>query len=92
VQNVSLDWPVWTYLADRQVKLTRSYFPDRWLAEADGPDHGDATRQALAEAVALVACGRTAATRRHIARTIGAEPVLAEPWLRSLTTALGQPR
>jgi len=92
VQNVSLDWPVWTYLADRQVKLTRSYFPDRWLAEADGPDHRDATRQALAEAVALVACGRTGATRRHIARTIGAEPALAEPWLRSLVTTLSQPR
>lgn len=88
VQNVSLDRWVWTYLGDRQVKLTRSYVPDRWLAEADGPDHGDETRQALAEAVALVASGRTAATRRRIARAISAEPALAEPWLRSLVTTL----
>lgn len=92
VQNVSLDRPVWTYLADTQVKLTRSYFPDRWLAEVDGPDYRDATRQALAEAVALVARGRTAATRRNIARAIGGEPTLAEPWLRSLVTTLSQPR
>lgn len=92
VQNVSLHGPVWTYLADRQVKLTRSYFPDRWLAEADGPDHRDATRQALAEAVALVASGRTAATRRAIAHAIGKEPAIAEPWLRSLAATLSHPR
>jgi hypothetical protein len=66
--------------------------PTGRLAEADGPDHREATRQALAEAVALVARGRTAATRRHVARAIGAEPALAEPWLRSLVTTLSQPR
>ncbi len=51
VLNVSLDWRAWTYFADRQVKLTRSFPPGRWLAGADAPDHGEAARQALAEAV-----------------------------------------
>jgi hypothetical protein len=32
VVNVSLDAWVWSYFGDHQVKLTRSYRPDRWLA------------------------------------------------------------
>lgn len=90
VLNVSLDWPTWTYLADRQVKLTRSFTPDRWLADAVGPDHGEPTRQALAEAVALVAYGRSPAGRTELARAIAGEPGLAEPWLRSLVTDLSR--
>jgi len=90
VLNVSLDWPAWTYLADRQVKLTRSLTPDRWLADATGPDHGEPTRQALAEAVALVAHGRSPAGRTGLARAIAGEPSLAEPWLRSLVTDLSR--
>ena len=90
VLNVSLDWPTWTYLADRQVKLTRSFTPDRWLAGAAGPDHGEPTRQALAEAVALVAYGHSPVGRTELARAIAGEPGLAEPWLRSLVTDLSR--
>ncbi len=92
VLNVSLDWPAWTYLADRQVKLTRSFTPDRWLADAAGPDHGEPTRQALAEAVALVAYGRSPAGRTGLAQAVAGEPGLAEPWLRSLVTDLSRRR
>ncbi len=90
VVNVSLDWPAWTYLADQQVKLTRSFTPERWLAAAAGPDHGEPARQALAEAVALVVYGRSAAGRAELARAISGEPGLAQPWLRSLVTSLSR--
>ena len=90
IVNVSLDWPTWTYLADHQVKLTRSFTPDRWLASAAGPDHGEPVRQALAEAVALVGYGRSATGRAELARAISGEPGLAQPWLRSLVTSLSR--
>lgn len=90
VVNVSLDWPAWTYLADQQVKLTRTFTPERWLADAARPDHGEPARQALAEAVALVGYGRSAAGRTELARAISGEPGLAQPWLRSLVTSLSR--
>ncbi len=90
VVNVSLDWPAWTYLADQQVKLTRSFTPERWLADAAGPDHGEPARQALAEAVALVGYGRSVTGRTELARAIAGEPGLAQPWLRSLVTSLSR--
>jgi len=88
VLNVSLDWPVWSYLGDHQVKLTRTLRPERWLAEAPGPDRDERTRQALAEAAAIVAHGRSRSGRQALARAVGREPALAQPWLRSLVTAL----
>ena len=54
VVNVSLDANVWSYFGDHQTKLTRSFWPGRWLADAPGPRRDEKTRQALAEAVALV--------------------------------------
>jgi hypothetical protein len=88
VVNVSLDAWVWSYFGDHQVKLTRSYRPDRWLADADGPDRDERTRQALAEAAALVAYGRNRPGRQALARAVGREPALAQSWLRSLVTNL----
>ena len=41
VVNVSLDPGTWSYFGDHQTKLTRSFRPERWLAEADGPDRDD---------------------------------------------------
>ena len=63
--------------------LARSYRPDRWLVESDGPSRDESTRT-LAEAVAIVTYGRTAACRRQLARATSREPTLAQPWLRSL--------
>jgi hypothetical protein len=77
-----------SYLGDHQVKLTRSYRPERWLADAQGPDPDQRTRQALAEAAALVAYGRSRPGRQALARAIGREPALAQPWLRTLATNL----
>ena len=88
VVNVSLDPALWSHFGDVQTKLTRTLRPDRWLAEADGPGRAEATRQALSEAVALVAFGRSAAGRRQLARAIDGEPALAQAWLRSLVRQL----
>lgn len=88
VLNVSLDGAVWSYFGDYQTKLTRSFRPDHWLAEVDGPGRDERTRQALAEAAALVAYGRSRPGRHALARAIGREPALAQPWLRTLVTDL----
>lgn len=87
VVSVSLDRQVWSLLGDHQQKLTRSYRPNRWLAESDGPDRSERTRVALAEAVALVAYGRGEG-RRVIAAAMEGEPALAQPWLRRLRMRL----
>ena len=81
---MSLDANVWSYFGDHQTKLTRSFWPGRWLADAPGPRRDEKTRQALAEAVALVSYGRTAAARQALARAIDGEPALAQPWLRAI--------
>ncbi|MEV0718159.1 hypothetical protein [Asanoa sp. NPDC050611] len=88
VRNVSLHPFVWSYFGDHQTKLTRSYHPDRWLADDPGPSRDDATRQALAEAAALVAYGRSPAGRRALARSMGREPALSQSWLRTMVTTL----
>jgi hypothetical protein len=90
VINVSLDVRWWAYFGNNQVKLTRSYHPSRWTAETlPGRRHDDATRAALAEAVALVQFGREKQTRVTLARTMAAEPAYAESWLRTLVRQLG---
>ncbi|MEU4691865.1 hypothetical protein [Actinoplanes sp. NPDC023714] len=104
VVNVSMPFPVWSYFGDHQTKLTRSYRPDQWVAEppvdgvvaalleatgnGPGPRRDERTRQALAEAAALVAYGRTREGRQSLARAIAGEPALSEPWLRTLVTDL----
>jgi hypothetical protein len=90
VINVSLAGDVWSYFGDHQTKLTRSYRPERWLADAAGPERDDARRRALVEAVSLVAYGRSAEGRTALARAISGEPALREAWLRSLVRALNQ--
>lgn len=91
VVNVSMPYGVWSYLGDHQVKLTRTFRPEHWSAEAPGPERDERTRQALAEAAALVAYGRSGWGRRAVARAVGREPALAEAWLRSLVTELSAP-
>lgn len=89
VRNVSLAQDVWFYLGNDQPKLTPSFPRQRWTDETvRTPDHGKATRRALAEAFALVDAGRSAETRDRLVRTISAEPAIAGPWLRALVTEL----
>jgi hypothetical protein len=85
VVNVSLPYYMeWHYFGDLQTKLTRSFTPADWLADDDGPNRDERTRQALAEAVALVRYGRSREGRQAVARAVQGEPALREPWLRKL--------
>jgi hypothetical protein len=88
VMSVSMEPRLWSYFGDHQPKLTRSFTPERWVVEADGPDRSERTRAALAEAVALVAHGRGETCRRQVANAMKGERALAEPWLRDLRTRL----
>ncbi len=88
VVNVSLHPWVWRYLADVQVKLTRTYRPESWSAAVEGPAHDPATRAALAEAVALVDHGRSRAGRRALAAVMRGEPAVRDAWLRQTISRL----
>jgi hypothetical protein len=88
VVNVCLEYVVWSYFGDHQTKLTRSFRPAEWLAPAATPNRDDKARQALAEAVAVTAHGRSTAGRRALAHAIAGEPALTQPWLRSLVRQL----
>jgi hypothetical protein len=89
IANVSLDPFVWSHLGDHQVKLTRSFNRHHWSDESfTVPRHDPKTRQALAEAVALVGAGRSANVRTALRQVIVHEPTFACPWLRSLANEL----
>jgi hypothetical protein len=88
IVNVSLDLAAWAYFGNDQTKMNRTFRPDDWLAEAPGVDRDEQTRQALAEAVALVTYGRSVQGRRAFARATAGEPGLAQSWRRSLVTQL----
>lgn len=88
VVNVSLPSAVWGYFGNHQTKLTRQFKPADWLADDGGPNRDERTRQALAEAVALVRYGRGREGRQAIARATAGEPARKEPWLRKLVSEL----
>jgi hypothetical protein len=88
VVNVSLDALAWSYFGNFQQKVTKSFWPDRWVEGAAETERDERTREALAEAVRLVELGRTKEVRRMIARAMDGEPALAEPWLRTLQSRL----
>ncbi|MEQ0557757.1 hypothetical protein ABJI51_01650 [Amycolatopsis sp. NEAU-NG30] len=89
VRNVSLDSSVFSYFADHQQKLTRSFGRGFWAdGEVRTPARDHRTRRALAEAAALVEAGRSPAVRARPARTMSREPAIAEPWLRDLVRRL----
>jgi hypothetical protein len=93
VLNVSIDRPLWNCLGNDQTKLTRSFHPRFWTSEdGDGPRHDDATREALAEAVALVTHGRGSTPRQQLARIMASEPAFSKPSLRRLVTQLHRAR
>ncbi|MBI4942399.1 MAG: hypothetical protein HY830_16785 [Actinobacteria bacterium] len=114
VLNVSVHRDTWSYLADQQTKLTRTFPPHRWTVDPEVEPEPRPTappakkagrpaaetleerrqrlrRDALAEAVALVEAGRSAAVRQALSRVAGGEPTVAEPWLRDLVTRLARP-
>lgn len=90
--GVSLHGWVWGYLGDQQAKTTRSLPVSRWLErDANLPTRDPQSLAALAEAVAVVAYGRSAEGRARLVAAISAEPTMREARLRSLVTELRRP-
>jgi hypothetical protein len=90
VVNVSLDPAVWSYFGDDQAKLTNSFSPAQWIGPGAIPARDETTRRALAEAIAIVAHGRSRPGLRAIARAARHEPALSEAWLRTLVGQLNR--
>ncbi|ASW57818.1 hypothetical protein CIK06_18575 [Plantactinospora sp. KBS50] len=90
--SVSLGQRVWGYLADHQHKITRSFPVNRWLDQDTRLPARDPTAlAALAEAVSLVAHGRSPEGRTALTAAITDEPTMHQPWLRFLVTELRRP-
>lgn len=64
--------------------------PADWLDAVGVPARDEATRRALAEAVAVVAHGRSSRGRQAIARAARREPALSPAWLRALVGQLNR--
>ncbi len=90
VINVSLSRGLSSYFGHIQDKLTRSFRPEHWRAETDGAGHDERTRAALAEAVALVAHGRSRSGRQALAGVLSGEPTLSQLWMRTLVRQLNR--
>jgi hypothetical protein len=87
--GVSLDPWVWSHLGNAQAKATRSFPVASWLDEdISVPARDPKVVAALAEAVAIVAYGRSTNGRRALTDAITPEPAMREPWLRTLVTEL----
>jgi hypothetical protein len=85
VSNVSMDRALFSYLADRQEKLTDTFGPG--IEDQPAIRRDDRTRRALAEAVALVAYGRRPETRAQLIRTLSAQKPYPRGWLAVLPRA-----
>lgn len=89
IRNVALSGNVWSYFGNHQPKLTQSFHRMRWADErVQAPEHADKSRQALAEAVAVVQAGHAESTRDLLVKHLTAEPAMSETWLRTLVTQL----
>ncbi|RLP93946.1 hypothetical protein EAD98_17295 [Micromonospora sp. CV4] len=85
VSNVSMDPSLYSYLAERQEKLTASFGPS--LREGVGIRRDSRVRYALAEAVALVAYGRRPETLATLVRNLSTQKPYPRKWLATLTHA-----
>ncbi|MEU7850259.1 hypothetical protein AB0B69_22900 [Micromonospora parva] len=90
--GVSLRRWVWEYFGDHQHKITRSFPVARWLdQDTHVPARDPKALAALAEAVAIVAYGRSPEGRAGLTAAITGEPTMRQPWVRSLVTELRRP-
>ncbi|TDW23074.1 hypothetical protein EV650_1924 [Kribbella kalugense] len=89
IRNVSLDGRLWSYFGNTQPKTAESFRRTRWSdADVAEPRRAEETRLALAEAVQVVAAGRTPDVRRALADELGRQPAMSERWLRDLQLSL----
>lgn len=91
IRNVSMDSGIWSYFGDYQRKTAGSFRRTAWAdADAAAPRHDEDSRMGLAEAVQVVAAGRTPQVRRKVAELLTKEPAIRERWLRDLQASLAR--
>lgn len=89
IRNVSMPYRMWSYFADEQPKLTRSFRREHWADEdVTRPQHDEGTRFALAIAKLLHIGGLQPEERRLLVGEMRGEPAMAEPWLRTLVNEI----
>lgn len=85
IKNVSMDYGFWTYVANAQPKITRSFTPQMWpTEEAEPPDHSEETIQALNEAHSLYKAGRSKDEKLLFSGELLNKQSMKLGWLRSL--------
>lgn len=86
-RNVSVPWPLWDFLGNRQVKVTPSNPPARWGDEAlCRPPRETGHLEALRGAAGLFSLGRE--ERAPFAALLAAQPAMRHAWFRALVLEL----
>ncbi|WP_027481043.1 hypothetical protein [Deinococcus pimensis] len=87
VRNVSVPWPLWDFLGNRQAKVTPSNPPSRWGDETLlAPPRAESNLVALHAAARLYELGRT--DRARFAALLARQPAMRESWCRALVRTL----
>ena len=85
IKNISIDYFLWTYLADQQPKVQPSNPPWRWAADTREPIHNQKALEALQLALDLYRLGQSPEHRRAFARLMAREQTaMRAAWFRSL--------
>lgn len=89
LRGISIPWHLWTYLGDRQSKITRSHTPEHWGAEdASLPPRRKEALEALRLAHRIHERGCERAERHGFAAALAARRPLRDPSLRRLILEL----
>jgi len=87
IKNISISYWFWDYLGNRQEKVTRSNFPNKWSDESIlNPFRGEKELNALTQAYHLFNLG--VKNKKLLAKELGKQFEVKEQWLRSFILEL----
>jgi len=87
IKNVSISYWFWDYLGNRQEKVTRSNFPEKWSDESIlNPFRGEKELNALTQAYHLFNLGID--SKKLLAKELAKQSEVKEQWLRSFILEL----
>lgn len=89
VKNVSVPASLWDYLGNRQVKVAKTNYPERWNTEEILlPPREEENIKALKQAFKIYNLGRN--QRKIFSEKLASLQEFREPWIRSLVNELKQ--
>jgi len=89
VKNISIDSRFWSYLGDRQDRLTLSYHPAHWGQQKPArPVHDEKHIAALRYAHGLFKRGQSRADRDRLITLLSQQTAVKEAWMRRLIQEL----